>query len=160
MGFRGLGRALCAVLAIFAATAFAADTQYVSQKGSWILNKAETKIPAGGFVPVDTPTMVTLDDGKALKFVIYVMTSTGLQPSITFEGAYDGKPYAYGQDATRSFLHVSANSFRADTKANDGASSSEVVTFAAGNAKMRAEGKYMDAKGKTYDYVEVWDKLQ
>ena len=88
------------------------------------------------------------------------MTATGLEPGPSFDGSYDGKPVAFGKEATRSFLHVSPNSFRTDLKTNDGTSSTEIVTFAANNSKMRAEGRFTDAKGKIYDYVEVWDKLQ
>lgn len=169
MNYRALGRfaagvapGLLAVLlaAVVGTATLAADSQYISQKGTWITNKAETKIPPGGFTPLDTPVVVTQDDGTALNFVAYVMTGTGLQPGIAFEGAYDGKPYPYGKDTTRSFLHVSPSSFRTDVKAADGSSSTEVVTFAAGNAKLRAEGKFTDAAGKTYDYIQVWDKLQ
>ncbi len=140
--------------------ALAGQANYVSQKGSWIRNKAESKIPPDSFIPVDAPLVVTQDDGSALKFVVYAMTPTGFQPGITFEGAYDGKPYAYGTDATRSFMHVSPTSYRTDWKSSDGSSSTEFVNFIAGNSKMRFEGKRTDKAGKTFDYVEVWDRLQ
>ena len=163
MGFKSLPRrAVFVALALFTAgtapATFAAD--YVSQKGTWILNKKESKIPPNSFTPIDTPTVVSLDDGTAIKLITYVMTGTGLEPGPTFDGHYDGKPYPFGKDATRTLLHVSPNSFRDDLKMNDGSSSTEVVTFTAGNAKMRAEGKYTDAKGKVSDYVQVWDKVQ
>ena len=132
---------------------------YASQQGAWIRNKAESKIPEG-LTPADAPKVVMQDNGSGLRFVQFAMTSTGLQPDITYEGAYDGKPYAYGKDATRSFTHISPNSFRTDWKSGDGVSSSEVVTFTADNSKMRIEGKRTDAGGKVTDYVEVWDRLQ
>lgn len=145
---------------VFGSGALAGQSSYVSQKGSWIRNKAESKIPPDSFTPVDAPLVVTQDDGSVLKFVVYAMTPTGLQPGITFEGAYDGKPYAYGTDATRSFIHVSPTSYRTDWKSSDGLSSTEIVTFIASNSKMRFEGKRIDKAGKTLDYVEVWDRLK
>ena len=43
--------ALTALIA-FATPVLAAEG-FTSQKGQWIVNKAETKIPAGGFTPPD-----------------------------------------------------------------------------------------------------------
>jgi hypothetical protein len=133
---------------------------YVSQEGRWIRNKAETKIPADGFKPIDTPMVVTKDDGNELKFVVYFMTNEGLQPGITYEGAYDGKPYPFGKGTTLSYTHVSENSYRTELKSADGSSQTELVTFIANNTKMRFEGKRTEKTGKSYEYVEVWDKMQ
>lgn len=152
-------RLVLAALIAFAAPALGAES-YVSQKGQWIVNKAETKVPAGGFTPAEAPMVVSDDDGKTLKFVVYAITDTGLQPDINFDGAYDGQAYAFGKNGTRTFRHLSANSFRSDWKSSDGQSASETVTFAAGNNKMRVEGKRVGADGKMYDYVQVWDRLQ
>ncbi|MBY0508656.1 MAG: hypothetical protein K2P94_00755 [Rhodospirillaceae bacterium] len=146
---------------LVALTGFAhAAESYVSQKGEWIRNKAETKIPADGFKPIDTPMVVSKDDGTELKFTIYVMTNEGLQPGITFEGAYDGRAYPFGKGTTLAFTHVSPNSFRTELKSADGSSQTELVTFIANNTKMRFEGKRTEKTGKTYEYVEVWDKMQ
>jgi hypothetical protein len=147
------------VLVTLAGFAHAAET-YVSQKGEWIRNKAETKIPADGFKPIDTPMVVSKDDGTELKFIVYFMTNEGLQPGITYEGAYDGKPYPFGKGTTLAFTHVSPNSYRTELKSADGSSSSELVTFIANNTKMRFEGKRTEKTGKSYEYVEVWDKMQ
>lgn len=147
------------VLVAFAGLAHAADS-YVSQKGQWIRNKAETKIPADGFKPIDTPMVVTQDDGAELKLIIYVMTNEGLQPGITYEGAYDGKPYPFGKGNTLAYTHVSPNSYRTELKSADGSSQTELVTFIANNTKMRFEGKRTEKTGKSYEYIEVWDKLQ
>jgi hypothetical protein len=142
------------------ATSAQGAEQFVSQKGSWIRNKAETKIPADGFKPIDTPMVVSTDDGNALKFVVYFMTNEGLQPGITYEGAYDGQPYPFGKGSTLSFTHVSPTSYRTELKSADGSTSSELVTFIANNSKMRFEGKRTEKSGKSYEYVEVWDKMQ
>lgn len=152
--------AFIAALMAFISPALAAEG-FVSQKGQWIVNKAETKVPADAFIPPEAPMVVSDDDGKALKFIVYALSADlGLQPDISFDGAYDGQAYAYGKDGSRSFKHISPNSFRSDWKSNDGQSASEVVTFAAGNTKMRIEGKRVGKDGKTYDYVQVWDRLQ
>jgi len=152
--------AIFALLAtVMIPAAWAGEGGYMSQRGQWIVSKAETKIPAGGFAPVDAPMVVTQDDGKVLKFTIYAMTPTGFQPNILFEGAYDGVPYAYGKDGTRAFTRISPNSFRMEWKGNDGATATEVVTFNTTGTKMRAEGKRTDGNGKAYDYVQVWDRL-
>jgi len=153
-------RALLLLVGFVLGSAHAAETQYVSQEGRWIRNKAETKIPADGFKPIDTPMVVTKDDGNQLKFVIYFMTNEGLQPGISYEGAYDGKPYPFGKGTTLSYTHVSPNSYRTELKAADGSSQTELVTFIANNTKMRFEGKRTEKTGKTYDYIEVWDKME
>ncbi len=147
------------VLMTLAGFAQAAES-YVSQKGQWIRNKAETKIPADGFKPIDTPMVVSKDDGTELKFIVYFMTNEGLQPGITYEGAYDGNPYPFGKGTTLAFTHVSPNSYRTELKSADGSSSAELVTFIANNTKMRFEGKRTEKTGKSYEYVEVWDKMQ
>ena len=139
---------------------FAAEGSYVSQQGAWIRNKAESKIPPDSFTPLDQPMVVMQDDGKQLKFVVFAMTSTGLQPDITYDGAYDGQPYTYGKDGTKSYTHLSANSFRTDWKSVNGSTASEVVTINANATKMRIEGKRTDPDGKTYEYVQVWDRME
>ncbi len=155
----GISLAL-AVAVLIGSIAQAGQTNYASQRGSWIMNKAESKIPPDTITPSDAPIVVTQDDGNALKFVVYFMTTTGFQPGVTYEGAYDGKPYPYGKDATRSFTRVSPTSYRTDWKSADGSSTTEVVTFIGGNSKMRFEGKGIDKSGKAFDYVQVWDKMQ
>ena len=155
-----LAAALMIAMAAGATPAGAAETQYVSQKGQWIRNKAESKIPADGFKPIDTPMVVTKDDGHLLKFDVYLMTPEGLQPKITFDGAYDGKPYPFGKGTTVAYSHISPTSYRTELKSADGAVATEIVTFIAGNTKMRFEGKRTEKSGKSYDYVEVWDKMQ
>ena len=155
---------ILAVVAILAASigasTFAADGRFVSQKGSWILNRTESKIPPGTFAPPENPMVVSEDNGEVLKFILYELNAaTGLQPGIPFEGAYDGKFYPYGKDAERSFTHISPNSFHSIVQSPSGWSATEVVTFTANNTKMRVEGKYTDKSGKVSDYVQVWDKL-
>jgi hypothetical protein len=147
------------LVGLLSASAFAGEGSYVSQRGQWIVSKSETKIPDGGFVPTDAPIVVTQDDGQTLKFTVYAMTPTGFQPSILYEGAYDGVPYAYGKEGTRAFTRLSSNSFRMEWKSPDGASATELVTFNATATKMRAVGKRTEAGGKSYDYVLVWDRL-
>ncbi len=147
---------LAFVFALFAAPAFAGEG-YFSQQGAWIRNKAESKIPEGA-VHKDTPMVVMQDDGQNLRYVIFDMTTTGYQAGITFVGAYDGKPYSFGKEATRSYKHISPNSFRSEIKNDDGSSTIETVTFVSA-VKMRIEGKRSDGLGKSYDYVEVWDKM-
>ena len=143
------------------AQANAADPPgFLSQKGQWILNKAESKIPAGEPAPPETPMVVSDDDGNKLKYIVYIMTPAGLQPGRNYEGAYDGEPYPYGKDGTRSYKHLTPYSFRTDWKGVDGQSASETVTFSANLSKMRVEGKGIDQGGKTYDYVQVWERLQ
>ncbi len=142
-----------------AATVLAADGAYVSQKGSWLRNKTESKIPAGSFTPIDEPMVVTKDDGTNLSFTIYMMSPDGLVPGTIFEGIYDGKPYTFGKD-TLAFAHVSPTSYRIEIKSGDGASATELVTFSANNTRMRAEGKRTEKSGKTYDYVQIWDRIE
>jgi hypothetical protein len=144
------------VLSLFAPPAHAGQS-YFSQQGAWIRNKSESKIPEGANHR-DTPMVVMQDDGQNLRYVLFDMTTTGYQAGITFVGAYDGKPYSFGKEATRSYRHLSENSFRSEVKNNDGTSSVETVTFISA-VKMRIEGKRTDAAGKSYDYIEVWDKM-
>jgi hypothetical protein len=151
---------LCLLVACTSGGAIAAEPQYMSQKGTWMLNKAESKIPPGTFTPIDTPMEITVDDGNIIKFTIYVMSTEGLKPSIVYEGAYDGRPYPFTKGTTLSYVHLSPTSFKAETKSADGSLGTDTVTFTNGGAKMRYDGKRTEKSGKTYEYVEVWDKLQ
>jgi len=151
---------LAFLFAAVSAPTFAGESRYLSQKGAWILNKAESKIPAGSFTPRDTPIVVTVDDGTALNFIAYDMTGTGLQPGISYEGKYDGTFFPYGNDAERSFTRVSPSSFRSITQSPEGWSFNELISISGDGRKMRAEGKYVGKDGKTYDYIQVWDKLE
>jgi hypothetical protein len=134
----------------------AAGENYLSQQGSWIRNKAESKIPEGANHN-DMPMVVMEDDGQNLRYVLFEMTTTGYQAGVTFVGAYDGKPYTFGTGATRSYQHLSPESFRSEWKSDGGASAVETITFLS-PTRMRIEGK-RTTNGTSYDYVEIWDKM-
>lgn len=149
---------LLAGFALMSAAALAADKQYVSQQGHWVINTAESKVPPEGFKLPLEPFDVTKDDGNVLEFTTYKTTDKGLEVAFKYVGAYDGKPYPAGPGATSSYKHITATSFYTETRIANGMVFSEQGFLLNGGAKYRLEAKAISDAGKLFDYVLVYDK--
>src|SRR5437016_5294098 len=81
---------LAAAAAAFALTGGTASAgkNYVSSKGEWTLNVAETKYPAG-FPNIHNHVMqVTADDGKALQYTDNFAIGDGPMQHVSLDGAF------------------------------------------------------------------------
>src|SRR4051794_6566869 len=81
-----------AALALAGGSAHAAKN-YVSSKGEWTLNVAETKYPAGFPNIHDHVMQVTADDGKILQYTDNFAIDNGPMQHVSLDGAFDGKPH-------------------------------------------------------------------
>ena len=136
----------------------AADKQYLSQQGHWIINVEESKVPPEGFKLPMEPFDVTKDDGKVLEFTTYKTTPKGIEVAFKYVGAYDGKPYPAGPGATSLYQHITASSFYTETRVANGMVFSEQGFILNGGTKYRLEAKALNDAGKLFDYVLVYDK--
>ncbi len=91
--------AAAAMLALTGGIASAAKG-YVSSKGEWTLNVAETKYPAGFPNIHDHVMQVTADDGKVLQYTDNFAIGDGPMQHVSLDGTFDGKPHkmSNGQD--------------------------------------------------------------
>ena len=150
---------LVAATCLWSAAAFAADKQYVSQQGHWVINVAESKVPPEGFKLPLEPFDVTKDDGKVLEFTTYKTTEKGLEVAFKYVGAYDGKPYPAGPGGmTALYQHITASTFYTETRVPNGMVFSEHGYLLNGGTKFRLEAHALNDAGKLFDYVLVYDK--
>lgn len=136
----------------------AAESEYISQEGMWIMNLEESIAPSEFITPPTEPFEVTLDDGNALHFTVYKTTPNGLEVAFKYEGSYDGKHYPAGESATASYHHLTATSFYTETRVPSGMVFSEHGYITNQGTKMRLEGKAINDSGKVFEYVWVLDK--
>lgn len=152
---------MVAALVLASTTAGAADKKYLSQEGHWVINVAESKVPAEGFKLPLEPFDVTKDDGKVLEFTTYKTTDKGLEVAFKYAGAYDGKPYPAGPGGTTAlYQHITASTFYTETRLANGMVFSEHGYLLNGGTKYRLEAKCLDDNGKKFDYVLVYDKVE
>jgi len=141
------------------ATAFAAPTaDFVSQEGKWSLNVKASHHAAGDPIAKDSQIEASKDDGKALQFTQSLTTQKGEKLSVKFDGAYDGKMYSMRNGSSMMYQHISANAYRDAGKRLDGGSWKETCTFSQDHTKLTCEGADLTANGKSFPYVEVWEK--
>ncbi len=145
-----------------AASAALADVPYVSQLGTWKLNLAETAIPPHGFKPpADELLEVTKDDGKAIEYTVYTLTSHGLMPGARYVGAYDGKQYPSGAGPTTiSYERLSPASYKDVVVLIDGGTITEIGTFSDNGKKMHLKGNFAPKSGAAYEYTLVYDRVK
>jgi len=135
-----------------------AGTTYVSQEGNWRLNLTESKHAEGDPISKESVIHVTKDDGKSLQFTQAVTSATDQKEDLAFDGAYDGKQYPTAKGSWMLFHHVAADSFSDAGQRADGWSWKEICTISADHAKFTCKGADKDKAGKSYPYVEIWDK--
>ena len=146
-------------LTALSTVAFAAPVaDFVSQEGKWSLNIGASHHASGDPIAQDSVIEATKDDGKALHFTQSLTTPKGEKLSVKFEGAYDGKMYAMRNGSQMMYEHISADTYRDAGKRLDGGSWKETCTFSSDRAKLTCEGADITASGKTFPYVEVWEK--
>jgi hypothetical protein len=144
-----------AVLCFFAALAFAADNPNM---GSWKLNDAKSKIPAG--VPKNN-SVVYEAAGDSIKVTVDGVDAAGKPIHNEWTGKFDGKEYPLTGDSTtdsRSYKKINDHSLELTNK-KDG----KVVTT--GKIVVAPDGKTRsitvsghDPSGKKIAYTAVYDK--
>lgn len=151
-------KAIALALPLFlAAVVFAVDTS--PQMGTWKLNEAKSKIPAGA--PKNTTVVYEAAPGDTIKVTVDGVDGTGQPAHNEWTGKFDGKDYPLTGDPTadaRSYKVVDAHTLTlANKKAGKVILTGRVVVSADGKTRtLTTNGT--DSKGKKVEAVAVYDK--
>jgi hypothetical protein len=148
--------ALAAAAALAGGNALAEEGAY---EGTWKLNVEQSHYPAMMPTIKDHVMVVSYDDGKLLKYTDN-FTIADKTTHVTFDGAYDGKPYKMtnGQD-----MHVqhTKGGYIDHWKDPSGSTGIDACDFSANMTVMTCHSSFTP-KGmkKPVPFVEVWNKVQ
>jgi hypothetical protein len=151
--FLGLGAAL-----MVAGLAGAAHAAPPSWQGEWHLNTAESKYPPG-FPPIHDHVMkVMKDDGKALQYTDSFAIGDQPPTHVSFDGAFDGKPYKTSDGQDMAFFHTDTG-YRDVWTAPNGTKGEDSCDFSGNGARLTCHGQFTPPGAKApVTFVEVWDK--
>ena len=146
-----LGAALC----LAAATAsFAADPNV----GTWKLNEAKSKIPAGASKNL---TVVYTVAGDSYKCVVDGVDGAGKPTHNEWTGKFDGNDYAVVGDPasdTRAIKMVKAGYYTLANKKGGKATSTGSIEFSADGKTRTLTSETTDAAGKKQTIVAVYER--
>jgi hypothetical protein len=146
--------------ALFAAAAFsgaAIAADYPSYQGEWKLNEAESHYPPGLPEMKDHHITVTNDDGVNLAYSDS-LTLGGKPVSVSFDGAYGGKPITMSNGQVKRVYHDKAG-FHDTWKGADGSSGTNRCTFSPDGKRMNCIAKFKGpGQAKMMVAHEVWEK--
>jgi hypothetical protein len=143
---------------LFAAVAVCWAAGASAFMGTWQLNEAKSKAPAGS--PKNSTVVYTMD-GDNIKCVIDGTDANGQAIHTEWTGKFDGKDYAVTGDSTsdmRSYRMISSHTLLAtDKKTGKVVNTARVVVSADGKSRtVTVHAK--DAKGMRTTTVAVYDK--
>jgi hypothetical protein len=147
---------LAAAAALASGSALAEEGAY---EGTWKLNVEQSHYPAMMPTIKDHVMVVSYDDGKLLKYTDN-FTIADKTTHVTFDGAYDGKPYKMtnGQD-----MHVqhTKGGYIDHWKDPSGSTGIDACDFSGNMTVMTCHSSFTP-KGakKPVPFVEVWNKVQ
>jgi hypothetical protein len=144
------------LIAAFCLSACAASFAADSNVGTWKLNEAKSKIPAG--VPKNT-TVVYTAAGDSYKCVVDGVDGTGKPSHNEWTGKFDGKDYAVNGDpdaATRSIQKVDDHHYKITNK--KGGKTILTGTIVVEGKTRTLTTTRTDASGKQVTSTFVYDK--
>jgi hypothetical protein len=143
------------VLCFVAVAALAAASPLT---GTWKLNEAKSKIPAGAPKNV---TVVYEDAGDNIKVTVDGVDGTGKPTHNEWTGKLDGKDYPLTGDAqsdTRSYKTLDAHTTELTNKKDGKVTLSGKIVVSADGKTRTVTISGTDAKGKKMTYTTVYDK--
>lgn len=146
-----LALAFCCIAAM---ACFAADANV----GTWKLNEAKSKIPAGA--PKNT-TVVYTAEGDQYKCVIDGVDGAGKPTHNEWTGKFDGKDYPVTGDPnndTRSLQMVDKSHYKVASKKGGKTTLTGTVALSADGKTRTVTINSTDAKGKKTTATSVYDK--
>ena len=146
--------AITALCLAAVAVAFAADPNV----GSWKLNEAKSKIPAG---TARNNTVVYTAAGDSYKCVVDGLDAAGKPAHNEWTGKFDGKDYAVKGDATadtRSLKLVKPGHYELANKKDGKAVITGTLEFSPDNKTRTLTLHGTDAAGKKITSVAVYDR--
>ncbi len=155
----GVSLFACGCAALIGACPAVAKTASVSWQGEWRLNVAESRYPAG-FPPIhDHTTVVERDDGTALKYTDSFTVGDQPRTQVSFDGAYDGKPYKTSDGQMMAFRHT-ARGYRDSWTSAAGVKGKDACDFSPDGKTLKCRGSFAPPGGKTTSFTEVWNKVE
>ncbi|PWT88318.1 MAG: hypothetical protein C5B55_13315 [Blastocatellia bacterium] len=150
-------KALALVLPLFlAGVAFSFATS--PQMGTWKLNEAKSKIPAGS--PKNT-TVVYEAAGDMIKVTVDGVDGSGNPAHNEWTGKFDGKDYPVTGDAsvdTRSYKVVNERTLSIENKKDGKVTVTGRIVVSADGKTRTVTTNSTDAKGQKVTVVAVYDK--
>ncbi len=146
---------LLGVCLLAATAAFAADDAFM---GTWKLNEAKSKIPAG---MAKNSTVTYTAEGDQVKVTIDGTTADGKPMHNEWTGKYDGKDYPVTGDAmesARSVKKVNDHTLDFTVKTGDKTTATGKVVVAKDGKSRTVTTHATDAKGKKVTSTTVYDK--
>lgn len=143
-----------AAFCMIAVAAFAADPNV----GSWKLNDAKSKFPAGA---AKNQTVVYTADGDSYKCVVDGVDGSGKPAHNEWTGKFDGKDYPVTGDPTadsRSIKMVSAGHYSLTNKKDGKTVVTGTIVFSADQKTRTLTTHTTDAAGKKVTTVAVYDR--
>ncbi len=146
---------LLGVCLLAAAAAYAADDAFM---GTWKLNEAKSKIPAG---MAKNSTVTYTAEGDQVKVAIDGTTPDGKPMHNEWTGKYDGKDYPVTGDAAetaRSVKKVNDHTLDFTVKNGDKTTATGKVVVAKDGKSRTVTTHATDANGKKVTSTTVYDK--
>ena len=147
-------------IALTIATCFAALTLCFAspQMGTWKLNEAKSKLPAGA---TKNMTVVYEAAGDSVKVTVDGVDAQGKPTHNEWTGKFDGKDYPLVGDPsadTRAYKAVSANKLDLTNKKGGKVTASGTIVVSADGKTRTVTVTATDAKGKKMSSTAVYDK--
>jgi hypothetical protein len=154
MKLRSIAIGLAALCLAGAAVCLAVDTTL----GTWKLNDAKSKIPAGG--PKNTMVVYTMV-GDSIKVTIDGLDGTGKPTHSEWTGKFDGKEYPVTGDTTsdtRSYKKIDDHTLEVTSKMGGKVELTARIVVSADGKTRTVTVHSTDMSGKKITSVAVYDK--
>ncbi|HKE57772.1 MAG TPA: hypothetical protein VKB46_13760 [Pyrinomonadaceae bacterium] len=149
-------RALALTLPLFlVAVALGATSPHM---GTWKLNEAKSKIPAGA---LKNNTVVYEAVGDQIKVTVDGVDGSGNAAHNEWTGKFDGKDYAVTGDSTvdtRSYRQINSRTLAITNKKDGKVTTSGRIVVSANGKSRTVTTTSTDAKGKKSTTVAFYDK--
>jgi len=139
------------------AASFASDASDANV-GTWKLNEAKSKIPAGMSKNI---SVVYTAEGDSYKAVVDGVDGSGKPTHNEWTGKFDGKDYPVTGDPTadtRAIKKVDDSHYELTNKKDGKATTTGTITFSADGKTRTLVTHGTDAKGKKVSATSVFDK--
>ena len=145
---------LMVAISLFAVAAHAADANV----GTWKINEAKSKVPAGA---AKNNMVVYTAEGDSFKCVVDGVDGAGKPAHNEWTGKFDGKDYAVNGDPsadTRSIQKVDNRHYKLANKKGGKTTVTGTIEFSADGKTRTLTTHSTDAAGKKITAVVVYDK--
>ncbi len=149
-------KSLALTLALF--TGAAVSLAQAPQMGTWKLNEAKSKIPAG---VIKNVTVIYAMDGDKIKVTTEGIDPSGAPMHTEWTGKFDGKPYPLTGDSTadsRTYTLVDDHNLKLTNKMGDKVSNQGTIAVSADGKSRTLKTTSADASGKMVSATSVYDK--